>query len=305
MQSSASSGEVGSASHSIAVAIANSHVVASLADIAEVEVTQSRQLNNAALKWFRDNNEDPRGYPTTWVVDLTHSDLVDIGVLQPKKKPGRGAHNMSYKFEEGSAQPWSWRQMLASFDVATRTQIIGVGEDTGVAKICVCAIKGSCGHKRRFAALQAGEPYADNVPVPIWDFIVERADGSEVRFHTQQTSKKVEVCSVTRAQRLPEPPQKGRGGSDGPGTYRRKLAETYPTRLEPAPATAVAREADWDHTPLHLQGAGSQGPTALAAEASIATQGEQRTTTRDRWPSTTDEWGERGASGWTDSNRGH
>ena len=292
MQSSASSGEGGSASHPTAVAVSGSHVVATLDDIAKVKITQTRQSNNTALKWFRDTNEDPPGFPTTWSVDLTHTDPVDIGVLLPKTKKKGGVHNMAYKFQEGAVQPWSWRQMLAGFDMVTRSQIMGFGENTGVVSIRVCAIKGSCDHKRHYAAVEAGAPYSNDVPVPIWDFIVERADGSEVRFRTQQTSKKVEVCNVTMAQRLPEPPMKGRGGSDGPGTYRRKLEETYPGEPKPAPAAVAASEA-----------AGSQGPTALAAKASIPTPNEQRAMKRDRWPVAGEEHDEWAASVWTDSSR--
>ena len=130
-----------------------------------------------------------------------NKDPLWIGVLQRDK-------GMAYTFKENVWQKWSWRQMLASFSDTTRAQILGGGENAGVVSIALQAIKGSYDHKRRHAAKDAGEPYPEAAPVPIWDFVVERTDGSEVRFHTQQTNRKVEISSVLRTQT--DPPTKGR-----------------------------------------------------------------------------------------------
>ena len=56
--------------------------------LAEMRVTQPFTLNNVALKWIRDQNEKPRGFPTTSCVDLTETDPIQIGVIV--KREGNG-----------------------------------------------------------------------------------------------------------------------------------------------------------------------------------------------------------------------
>merc|ERR1712016_291801 len=53
-----------------------------------MRVTQSFTLNNVALKWIRDQNENPPGVPTTDCVDLTETDPIQIGVIV--KREGNG-----------------------------------------------------------------------------------------------------------------------------------------------------------------------------------------------------------------------
>ena len=63
-----------------------------------------------------------------------------------------------------------------------------------------------------------------------WDFFDTRSDGTTVRFHTKFTQNKVEVAKVDGAQanhELRQPPAKGKGRSDGPGTYKRKTQGNY------------------------------------------------------------------------------
>ena len=56
--------------------------------LAEMRVTQPFKLNNVALKWIRDQNEKPRGFPTTSCVDLTETDPIQNGVIV--KREGNG-----------------------------------------------------------------------------------------------------------------------------------------------------------------------------------------------------------------------
>ena len=77
--------------------------------LAEMRVTQPFTLNSVALKWIRDQNENPPGCPTTDCVDLTETDPIQIGVIVK----GKG---MAYSFKEGETTPWSWRQMLAGMN---------------------------------------------------------------------------------------------------------------------------------------------------------------------------------------------
>ena len=208
-------------------------VVATYDSLSALPVTQSWQLNNTALKFIRDTNET-NGNPTSESVELTMFDPYDIGVLVRTK-------GMEYTFAEGETQPWSWRQMLASFKDETRRQILGHDGD-GLVSISCSAMVGSYDHKRHHAAKVAGRPFDKDAAVPVWDFVVTRASGVSVRFHPHQTNKKVDIASVTN----PPPsnhPAKGRGQTEGPGTYRRYTRAAYPPSTVVDTSTVAAPQA--------------------------------------------------------------
>ena len=92
-------------------------VALSAKDLARVRVTQPLKLNNIALKYIRDSNENPPGHPTTHRVDLTDFDPLQIGVLEK----GSG---LKYRYKDGESQPWSWRQMLAAMPVKYKQLVL-------------------------------------------------------------------------------------------------------------------------------------------------------------------------------------
>ena len=229
-----SRGNTSAVAQSSQVVESNSTVVATYASISKQLVTQPFQLNNTALKFIRDTNE-LNGTPTTESVELTMFDPYDVGVLVRDK-------GMEYTFVPNETQPRSRRQTLASFKEEHRRQILGHDDDDGVVSIACCAMVGSYDHKRHHAAKQAGRPFEQGAMVPIWDFVVTRKSGVSVRFHPQQTNKKVEIANVTN----PPPsnhPAKGRGQTEGPGTYRRYTRAAYPPSTVVDTSTAVAQQA--------------------------------------------------------------
>jgi hypothetical protein len=198
-------------------------VAASPEDLARVRVTQPFMLNNVALKWIRDSHENPPGSPTTDCVDLTLTDPLQIGVIDRNS-------GMDYKFKAGETKPWSWRQMLAALNPTAKDFILGSNPALGVVRITCAPVHGSYDHKRWHAARHLGRPYAEDAAVPVWDFFITRTDGTTVRFHTSYTNNKVEMAKVSKdqtAHELPKPPKKGKGKSDGRGTYRRKTQGNY------------------------------------------------------------------------------
>ena len=221
-------------------ASASAAVAASAQDLAGVQITQSFKLNNVALKWIRDSHEDPPGHPTTDCVDLTGSDPYEIGVIE---RHG----GMEYQFVAGRTQPWSWRQMLAAMSAQAKELLLGSNPTLGVVRITCEPVTGSYDHKRWHAALAANRPYDNEAAVPVWDFFLTRSDGTTVRFHTNLTNNKVEVARVRRAQEnhpevarvdkalenvhLPTAPLRGKGKSDGKGTYKRKTSGNYDTSV--------------------------------------------------------------------------
>ena len=58
-----------------------------------------------------------------------------------------------------------------------------------------------------------------DVKLPVWDFVIERSDGTALRLHPQRTKTTVETFSVDGPPEPVEPPSNGHGGSWGPGTY--------------------------------------------------------------------------------------
>ena len=200
--------------------------MASPAQLAAMNVTQPFSLNNTALKWIRDTHENPRGHPTVEEVDLTDSDPLQIGVLV---KPTQG---MDYGFAPGGAtQPWSWREMLAAMPQNARARILG-DPARGVVRITCAPVQGSYDHKRHHAANQLSRPFPQTAPVPVWDFHVQLDTGRRVRFHTMYKGSNVEVAEIAPAPApaLPGPPRRGKGLSDGRGTYRRITEANYNPR---------------------------------------------------------------------------
>jgi hypothetical protein len=201
------------------------------------EVVQDWRLNNAALKWIRDTNEDPRGHPTVDSVDLSEADVVMIGVLVRAK-------GMDYFFAHGESQPWSWRQMIASLSQKETQELFGT-DGQELTRIACAPPRGSHDHKRHHAANSAGKPIPKGAPTPIWDFVVERSDGAVFRLHPNQTRKQIHMtCHVSSYPT--KPPRTGPGGSEGPGTYKYYKQASYP-----AGPSAVAVSAASGSTEAH------------------------------------------------------
>ena len=172
-------------------------------------------MNNTALKSIRTCNEQPPGFPVgEGLVDLTNFDTYEVYTLERSV-------GMEYELKEPT-QPWSWRRMLAGCNHDTLERIVG----PGVHRVLCMAIPKSYDHKRHHAARSANRPYPLHAPVPVWDFVVERTNGTRVRFHPNQTNRKIAVADYAFEFER-NGPAAGRGRSDGPGTYRAMLWRTY------------------------------------------------------------------------------
>ena len=198
-------------------------VAASEEDLNNTQVTQPWKLNNAALKYFRDTNENPPGYPTRTSVQLTDTDPHPVGVLQ--RTTGE-----EYWFRPDETTPWSLRQMLAALTDDGKERVLGPKPRLGVASIVCKPVEGSYDHKRQAAAIKQGQPFDREAPTPVWDFFLTRTDGSVVRFHVSRGSKKVESADLSHPLTLSVPPKNGKGKSDGKGTYRSLKSGNYTAR---------------------------------------------------------------------------
>ena len=200
-------------------------------------------------------------------VDLTTQEELRIGVLHRTK-------GMAYTFVENEYQVWKWRVMLATLADDELEQAVGFG----VAKITRAPLQGSYDHARHHAA-RLGEGPKFTGQAPIWDFLVTQADGTVVRFHPQQTKRRIKVASTT-APPPSEPPRRGLGQSDGRGTYQRYVRASYPgitrdggvadasgvsTAPPPRPAITPGSEAASSQGPWQAVGRSQQQPAQQAA----------------------------------------
>ena len=224
---------------------------------------QAFPLNNTALKSIRDTHEDPPGHPTVRSVELFDHESFQIKTL----RRGKG---MDYSLVDPE-QPWSWRRMLNAFGDDTLQKIVG----DGITNISCKPIPGSYDHKRRHAAKVLGKAYPEDSPVPVWDFEVERVDGTRVWFHTSQTNKKVEIREATFDYER-EGPRAGKGNSDGKGTYKRMLANTYNQTGSCATESALAEASS-----------STDDPGALKENESVANDGWWD----NAWWWSTESWG--------------
>ena len=93
---------------------------------------QPWKLNNTALKWFRDQNEMPRGTPTVEELDLTSEQEI---MIQTLVEPG----GQDYSFTE-PLQAWSWLKMLNGFNEENLIKAVG---GTGVRRFYIAPLQGS------------------------------------------------------------------------------------------------------------------------------------------------------------------
>ena len=98
--------------------------------------------------------------------------------------------------------------MLNSMKRETLDRIIG----TGIVDIRCQPILQSYDHKRRVAV--RGRPldgFDDGSPVPIWDFVVTRTDGTGARFHPDWGNKKISAMDCASQYEMVGPRNGNRG----------------------------------------------------------------------------------------------
>ena len=109
-------------------------------------------------------------------------------------------------------------------------------DDDSIVTLCTGLDGRSCGlvdctfeprpnsydHKRQYSLkpTEKGDLARAGVKLPIWDFVIYRDDGSRIRLHPQWSTMKVETYTAAGHDEPVQPPAKGLGQSDGPGTFK-------------------------------------------------------------------------------------
>ena len=150
---------------------------------------QDWRLDNTALKTIRSQGEVPPFLHWSGV-DLTHSDPYgpEFELVEPQ-------------------QEWSWRRMLNRFDDVNLRRIIGPGITGIFCKPMGNPLARRYDHRRRHFAHRVSFADIDGEPpcIPVWDFVIKRADGEEVRLHPHQSTKKVFLRMIRSTAGGPEP----------------------------------------------------------------------------------------------------
>ena len=77
----------------------------------------------------------------------------------------------------------------------------------------------SIDHKR-LHKIHTATGQAQNLKLPVWDFVVMREDGTAVRLNPPRSHTKVECCALNGPSETIHPPPRGLGQSWVRGTYR-------------------------------------------------------------------------------------
>ena len=194
---------------------------------------QDWRLDNTALKTIRSQGEVPPFLHWSGV-DLTHSDPYLVLTMERGNGP-------EFELVEPQ-QEWSWRRMLNRFDDVNLRRIIGPGITGIFCKPMGNPLARSFDHRRQHFAHRVSFADIDGEPpcIPVWDFVIKRADGEEVRLHPHQTTKKVFLRMIRSTADGPEPEPEV-----VPATNSAATASSADTRGDGADWRNSVRWQDW------------------------------------------------------------
>ena len=111
--------------------------------------------------------------------------------------------------------------MVAQLDEKSMQIVVqGVdGRSCGLVSCMVAPRPNSYDHKRHTKLRDEGKPLND-MPLPVWDFVIKREDGAGLRLHPQRSTVKVETFEIEGPEEPVEPPPQGNGCSSGRGAYK-------------------------------------------------------------------------------------
>ncbi len=170
--------------------------------------------HNAALKWFREQDDTPAGWASeNWrkFSNTENSWRPEINHL-----PG-----MEWTMKTERMVRWSWFDMVAQLDEPSMQYVVNGGESRGggcgVTECWFLPRRNSYDHQLQNANRDVRRPTRES---RIWDFVKYRADGTGVRLHPQWSTNKIMTFAEEGHWLQVEPPDHGPGHSDGKGTFK-------------------------------------------------------------------------------------
>ena len=134
--------------------------------------TGSYRQHDAALKYFRDEHEDPRAPFTSAPVVFSNADPAAVAAVIWGAGQARG-------FNRGRTVEWKWQELIAQLS-AESLSVAAQGNDGRSRGIvaCSCAPGPRSYDHKRHAKLKGEGRAQKGVRLPVWDFVFERDDGS-------------------------------------------------------------------------------------------------------------------------------
>ena len=131
---------------------------------------------------------------------------------------------MEYWFKDGETVKWSWHEMIAHMAPETRELVVNgsEGRSGGLVRCVVARRPNSYSHQMCYAARagqQHGRPRAGEHQAH-YDFVVFRADGSAIRFHSDWHKRTFPLYEVSPHAAPVRAPNQGYGRSWGNGCYK-------------------------------------------------------------------------------------
>jgi len=137
---------------------------------------------------------------------------------------------------KGKGMAWSWGNLRTEYrwcdlvsqlrdeDIMKVCSTVNGGAPCTIVSASFASRPGSYDHKRHHAEIKLGCPKTPS-QLRVWDFVLERQDGSKIRIHPQWSSRTTEVFEGDGHSPAAQPPRAGLGGSDGRGTFARYKAQ--------------------------------------------------------------------------------
>jgi hypothetical protein len=201
--------------------------------------------HSGALKYFRDRV-------------LTGE--VPSKVLTTDEQVQRVVHGLRQNYAFGEWGQWDWRSFVAAMSPEDRERLFEGHEITAVA------VERRAGSYDHHMAMAAKENHWIHYCEELVDFAFRREDGNTVLVHPRWRKKGCGFDFLMKplepSQPVPIIPNKGRGKSDGKGTYVRVTSAAYSADSYGLPAAAAAANSS--------AVAAAAGSSAVGAAASIS-----------------------------------
>ncbi len=194
-------------------AVAAGTPVFNLAFFQSREVDKHWKYHNAALKWFRKQDDTTERWASGGWRKFSNTDNNWRAEIDHPT-------GMQWTFKTNMV-PWSWMDMIAQLDPDSMRYVVNGDDSRGSGcGVTGCWIKPrpkSYDHALQHANLYAWRETRDTM---IWDFVIKRADGTGVRLHPQWSTNKITAFAEEGRWLQVQPPNHGPGHSDGKGTYK-------------------------------------------------------------------------------------
>ena len=177
------------------------------------QFSEGYKQRNAALTFLREqqeNADDPSNSPT---LHLDAYGWTAVAVID------HDAKGMAWKWKD-ETRMWSWHEMIAQMTEESRATVVNgpQGRSCGVVGCSFAVRPNSYDHGRSHMLKETSR--APSVKLPIWDFVVHRADGTAIRLHPEWSKPRFPSFAAEGHGEVVQPPRAGLGRSDGRGTYR-------------------------------------------------------------------------------------